>query len=166
MDQQVKALWEKAAATIRLEEYLRTIPLGQVARHEAMEALTGKTTAQLRGSLRTARKSLRREKIYFVAVSGSGLLRVPANEASEKKHADTSRRVHNAVLDTKNLLQTIELADLPDDDRPKHVARMVQMEVIARCASSASNQKIQQLASNTQGVANIGQVLEYLAKGK
>jgi len=162
-DSQVnKTIIEMNADTRMLIDLLRTISPGAVVTYlELSGHIERNVQTVARGSLNTARKTLRKEGVLFDVIRGVGLRRMLPDEIAKGVPAKYIKKIGNA---SKRCLQDLHVAaqaDLDNESRVKLNAGIAMFGTIRECVKPKQIKKLEKaIKENNNKELAIGTTLE------
>lgn len=132
----------KSADTSVIENRLRQAEPGDVVTYEQLSTVLGRDIrVHCRGNLRTARKTLVGEGVFFDVVVGIGLKRLDMEEACVASESYV-RRARSAATRGMRHLQNVEFDKLSEAGKQKHLTASAQLGAIHLFGSSKAAKRI------------------------
>mgnify|MGYP000865133817 CR=1 FL=1 len=153
-------VFSKSADTSIIENRLRNTQAGDTVSYDDLSRLIGRDVrAHCQSNLRSARKTLIAESIFFACVANTGFTRLTAEEAVV---AADSYRQHIGRTARRGLkhLQHVALEDLTPETRKRHVAMAAQLGAVELFSSSKATKKLESKIDQSTSAVAIGETLK------
>ena len=151
------AIPQISAAAQRLAELFRSLEPDEVVTYETASAAAGVNVIVKRHVAATARnRVLMDDSIHIATVYGKGFKRLTTREAAEAVDGDMSRAKLAARRGVKKA-ERVELLELPETERARHVMRTTLCRVVAEGLGSKSRAKLELAAGKGENTAVLAQ---------
>ncbi len=153
--------FEKSSDTRIIETILESAAVGQLITYAELSKAIGRDVRQhARGSIKTARESLLKEKQFVFAVeTNEGLRRLNDSQVVASTEAD---RLHIQRAGKKVLtkLSTVKFEGLSETEKRQHVVASAQIGAIVMFSQKSSQKKIESKVNADTSILAIGETLK------
>ena len=157
-------LFTRAAETTILERLLREATEGDLVEYKTLsDAVHRDVRHQCRTHLRTARKTLEKEGIYFDADPGKGLVRLNDSGKVDGAHQRV-RQAGRRIREGMSQLKSVDFANLTTDEKTRALTLGAQLQTVELFASSRATAKIEAAATKTTETLSIGETMSLFTK--
>jgi biotin operon repressor len=139
---------------------MKKVEVGASITHQALQEATSRKLSQIRDSIRTAIRRLRKDDgMVFVSVRGVGYKRCTDEDIVDNSISDTGAVRRKARVAVERLTKVRDYAALPPKKQLEHTTRLSVLGVIASMTREPAMERVRQAANGRASELPIAETL-------